>query len=50
MLVMAEIKNYTLNFSSGRASRLTFAKQRLVCTEIELRRCLAVDVPSGEVF
>jgi len=34
---MSEIKNYTLNFSCGRAARLTFAAQKLACAEIE--RC-----------
>ncbi|MFZ5485288.1 MAG: hypothetical protein ACOZB0_13765 [Pseudomonadota bacterium] len=47
---MAEIKNDTLNFSSGRATRLTFAVQRLACTEIELRQRSAGVVPSREVF
>ncbi len=33
---MAEIKNYTLNFGSGRARRaLNFAGAKLACTEIE---------------
>ena len=32
---MAERYMYTLNFSSGRASRLTFALQKLACTEIQ---------------
>ncbi len=47
---MAEIKNYTLNFSSGRAMRLTFAAQKLACTEIELRQRSAGVAPSREVF
>jgi hypothetical protein len=46
---MAEIKNYALNFSFGRAARLTFAAQRLACTEIELRQRIADAVPSEEV-
>jgi hypothetical protein len=46
---MAEIKNYTLNFSSGRAFRLTFAAQRLACSEIELRKKFVGVAPSGEV-
>ncbi len=33
---MAEIKNYTLNFSFGRSLRdLNFADAKLACTEIE---------------
>ena len=33
---MAEIKNYTLNFGSGRAQcALNFAGAKLACTEIE---------------
>ena len=33
---MAEIKNYTLNFGSGRARcALNFASAKLACTEIE---------------
>jgi hypothetical protein len=33
---MAEIKNYTLNFGSGRAQcALNFAVAKLACTEIE---------------
>ncbi len=33
---MAEIKNYTLNFGSGRARcALNFAVAKLACTEIE---------------
>ncbi|MEW6678662.1 MAG: hypothetical protein AB1421_12150 [Pseudomonadota bacterium] len=34
---MAEIRNYTLNFVSGRPAALTFAAQRLACVEVELR-------------
>ena len=36
---MAEIKNYTLNFGYGRATRLTFASQKLAYAELE---CVAV--------
>ncbi|MBL8529833.1 MAG: hypothetical protein JNL68_19295 [Burkholderiales bacterium] len=35
---MAEIRNYTLNFGSGRATRLTRPSFGLACTEIHLRR------------
>ena len=35
---MAEIRNYTINFGFGRASRLTFAALTLACAEIDLRR------------
>jgi hypothetical protein len=35
-MIMAEIKNYTLNFGSGRAHcALPFAVAKLACTEIE---------------
>jgi hypothetical protein len=50
MWAMAEIKNYTLDFSFGRATRLTFVAQRLACTESELRQRFAVVVPSEKVF
>ncbi len=33
---MAEIRNYTLNFSSGRPAALTFAALTLACAEIQL--------------
>ncbi|MDD4880450.1 MAG: hypothetical protein PHX10_02635 [Gallionellaceae bacterium] len=46
---MAEFKNYTLNFSFGRAARLTFAAQRLACAEIELRQRSVGVAPSKEV-
>ncbi|MCC6657364.1 MAG: hypothetical protein IT512_04170 [Rhodocyclaceae bacterium] len=35
---MAEIRNYTINFGFGRASRLTSAAPTLACAEIDLRR------------
>ena len=37
---MAEIKNYTLNFVSGRAldAHLTFALRKLACDEIQRGR------------
>ncbi|WP_205617411.1 hypothetical protein [Pelomicrobium methylotrophicum] len=46
---MAEIRNYTLNFSSGHAARLTFAAQRLAFAEIELRMRHASAVLSGKI-
>jgi hypothetical protein len=46
---VAEIRNHTLNFSSGRITRLTFAEQRLASTEIELRRQYIAVVPSVKV-
>lgn len=36
---MAEIRNYTMNFSSGRAVRLT-CYRKLACTEIHCERTL----------
>jgi len=33
---VAEVKNYTINFGFGRASRLTLAALALACTEIDL--------------
>ena len=36
---MAEIKNYTLNFSSGRPAGLT-CMRKLACTEIQGERVL----------
>lgn len=37
---MAEIKNYTLNFGSGRALRaLDFADAKSACTEIQRGDC-----------
>jgi hypothetical protein len=42
---MAEIKNYTLNFVSGRrASRGLTCLRKLAYNEIELRRCCACRV------
>jgi hypothetical protein len=35
---MAEIRNYTMNFGSSRAARLTRTSFGLACTEIHLRR------------
>jgi hypothetical protein len=35
---MAEIRNYTMNFGSGRAARLTHSSLALACAEIHLRR------------
>jgi hypothetical protein len=34
---MAEIRNHTINFGFGRASRLTSAAPTLACAEIDLR-------------
>ncbi|WP_165873483.1 hypothetical protein [Parasulfuritortus cantonensis] len=46
---MAEIKNYTLNFVSGRPAALTFASLTSACDEIELRRRCADAAASVEV-
>src|SRR5262245_12216851 len=45
---MAEIRNYTMNFGSGRPATpaLTCPKGRLACAEIHLRYDLASVVPS----
>jgi hypothetical protein len=45
---MAEIRNYTMNFGSGRPAKpaLTWLRGRLACTEIHLHRDLAMKVPS----
>jgi hypothetical protein len=47
---MAEIKNYTLNFVSGRraARGLTCAVRKLAYNEIELRRCCTCRVGFGK--
>ncbi len=47
---MAEIKNYTLNFGSGRAAHLTFAAQKLACTEVSLRERSAASTMLGKVI
>ena len=45
---MAEIKNYTLNFVSGRhASRGLTCLRKLAYNEIELRLCSACSVSFG---
>ncbi len=46
---MAEIKNYTLNFGSGRPARLTFAVQKLACTEVALREQCVQTCTLGKV-
>lgn len=38
---MAEIRNYTMNFSSGRATRLTWLR-KLACTEVHGERGLKI--------
>jgi hypothetical protein len=46
---MAEIKNYTLKFSYGRAlCALNFADAKLAFTEVERCTCLRHDVLQGE--
>jgi hypothetical protein len=45
---MAEIKNYTLNFGSGRALRaLDFAHAKSACTEIQRGSLFATGVARG---
>ena len=45
---MAEIKNYTLNFSFGRALRaLDFAFAKSACTEIERDPCVQTGFLNG---
>jgi hypothetical protein len=45
---MAGIKNYTLNFGSGRAlCALDFAPAKSACTEIERGLTLAIEVANG---
>jgi hypothetical protein len=48
MPVVAEIKNYTLNFVSGRPMALTCVARTLACNEIELNRAGFTFVPSRE--
>jgi hypothetical protein len=45
---MAEIRNYTLNFGSGRPTKsaLTRRSGGLACAEVQLRRRLAGVAPS----
>jgi hypothetical protein len=45
---MAEIRNYTMNFGSGRPAQpaLTCPVGRLACAEMHLHRGRAVGVPS----
>jgi hypothetical protein len=44
-LAMAEIRNYTINFGCGRASRLTSAAPTLACAEIDL--CFTMTAAAG---
>lgn len=44
-----EIRNYTLNFGSGRPLALTCAQRRLASAEIELR-CLVARCPREHMF
>ncbi|MGE5240301.1 MAG: hypothetical protein ACM3NI_01520 [Bacteroidota bacterium] len=44
---MAEIRNYTMNFSVGRASRLTFAARTLAATEIHRERAVMYGLQKG---
>jgi hypothetical protein len=45
---MAEIRNYTMNFSVGRASRLTFAARMLASTEIHRERNISDVIQEAE--
>jgi hypothetical protein len=49
MQAVADIRNYTINFVSGRPTALTCATRKLACDEVDLRLHSFTVAPSMEV-